>query len=58
MVWGAICENGAWYIQRISGRITAESYQKLLEDKIFNGDRLNLPPDFIFQQDNASAHAA
>lgn len=58
MVWGAICENGARYIQRITGKITADAYQRLLEEEIFDGNTANLPLDFIFQQDNAPAHAA
>ena len=58
MVWGAICENGAAYICRIKGRITAAAYQKMLEDEIFGVDLTNLPEDFVFQQDNAPVHVA
>lgn len=58
MVWGAVCANGARYIQRITGTINAEAYQNLLAEEIFNQDLSNLPENFIFQQDNAPAHAA
>ena len=58
LVWGAICANGARYIQLIKGTINAKTYQELLEKEIFNADMLNLPENFVFQQDNAPAHAA
>lgn len=58
MVWGAICKNGGRYLQRISGKINAVAYQNLLENEIFGEDFSNLPENFIFQQDNAPAHAA
>jgi hypothetical protein len=58
MVWGAICGNGARYLCRVKGKISAKSYQKMLEDEIFGEDYLNLPENFIFQQDNAPVHVA
>ena len=58
MVWGAISSNGAAYIVRLKGKITALSYQKMLEEVIFNENNQNLPANFIFQQDNAPVHVA
>ena len=58
MVWGAISSNGAAYIVRLKGKITALSYQRMLEDIIFHKNNHNLPADFVFQQDNAPVHVA
>ena len=58
MVWGAISSNGAAYIVRLKGKITALSYQKMLEEIIFHEANQILPADFIFQQDNAPVHVA
>ncbi len=58
MVWGAICSNGAAYIARISQKINASNYQDMLDHVVFNENRGELPENFVFQQDNAPAHAA
>ena len=58
MVWGAICENGARYIQRIRPKLKATGYQNMLAKEIFDSDLSNLPADFVFQQDGASIHTA
>ena len=58
IVWGGICENGAWYIQRIHAKIKSSSYQQLLATEIFDSDPENLPQNFVFQQDNAPFHVS
>lgn len=58
MVWGAISKNGARYICRIKGKITSDSYVKMLEEVLLNDANEDLPVEWIFQQDNAPVHTA
>jgi len=58
MVWGAISQNGARYLHRITGTVLSESYQNILKNELINPGIENLPENFVFQHDNAPAHRA
>ena len=56
MVWGALCSDGSFALARIDGkgRMTGEKYKQLL---IRHGIG-RLPPNKLFQDDNARIHRA
>lgn len=59
MVWGCMSYNGVGQLAFIDERMTAEVYSRILDNNLFqSADRLHLPSDFIFQQDNDPKHTA
>ena len=56
MTWGAISAEKGLVIVRIDERIDGPTYCEMLETCFFNSAEVVLPPSFLFQQDNASAH--
>lgn len=56
MTWGAISAEKTLVIVRIDERIDGETYCDMLKTCFFDCVEVVLPPEFIFQQDNASAH--
>lgn len=59
MIWGCFSANGVGKISIINGRMNAESYQNILEDNLMPSvEKLKLPSDWIFQQDNDPKHTA
>jgi hypothetical protein len=58
MVWAGFSANGKTAMAFISGRQNAEAYQLMLEDHLLPFGPLIGGQNWIFQQDNASIHAA
>jgi len=56
MTWGAISAEKGLVIVRIDERIDGPTYCEMLESCFFDSAEVILPPSFLFQQDNASAH--
>ena len=56
MTWGAISASGGLVLARIKGKIDGETYCDMLARDFFDNEKVILPPDFIFQQDNATPH--
>lgn len=57
MVWGGISARGTTTIHLCKGSITADKYQKILDENM-ESMQILYPEGFIFQQDNAPAHKA
>ena len=59
MVWGCFSANGIGKIQVIDGRMNAVMYQNIL-DKNYDAAvaKLDLPEEWVFQQDNDPKHTA
>ena len=56
MTWGVISAEKTIVIVRIDERINGPTYCDMLETCFFDSAEVVLPPDFVFQQDNATAH--
>lgn len=56
MTWGAISAEKGLVIVRIDEKIDGPTYCEMLESCFFDSAEVELPPNFLFQQDNASAH--
>jgi hypothetical protein len=56
MTWGAISAEKGLVIVRIEEKIDGPTYCEMLESCFFDSADVVLPPNFLFQQDNASAH--
>lgn len=59
MVWGSMAANGVGRLEFIDTTMNAQLYCQILDDHLFqSADKLSMPPDFIFQQDNDPKHTA
>ena len=59
MIWGCFSAKGVGKVSVIDGKMNVESYQKILQDNLMTSvEKLRLPPDWIFQQDNDPKHTA
>lgn len=59
MIWGCFSARGAGRIHVCEGRMNAEKYLKVMEDKLLKSARdLYKDEEWIFQQDNAPCHTA
>ena len=58
MTWGAISGNRMLVIVRIEGKIDSPTYCDMLRETFFDNAEVELPPEFIFQQDNAPPHVS
>ena len=53
MILGCFSSKGVGRISVIDGKMNAENYQKILQDNLMTSvEKLRLPPEWIFQQDN------
>ena len=58
-VWGCFSRSGVGLLQRISNDMNAQNYVNMLANALIPSKHLlQLPEDWIFQQDNATIHAA
>lgn len=58
-VWGCFSRSGVGLLQQIRDNMDAQGYVNMLEEILIPSKRLlQLPEDWIFQQDNATIHAA
>ncbi len=57
-MWGAICSNGAAYVFTLKAKITAHSFQRMLEETMLNEDINDLPSKNVILQDNVPIHVA
>jgi transposase len=53
MTWGAISGNRILVMVQIEGKINSPTYCDMLHKTFFDNVEVELPPEFIFQQDNA-----
>ena len=60
MIWGCFCGDKIGAVQRIYGRMNADDYIKILNEKLFAScEMFNLNvKDIVFQQDNDPKHKA
>lgn len=59
MIWGCMAYNGLGRLEFIDDRMNAEHYCRIMDNNLFqSADQLQMPPDFVFQQDNDSKHTA
>lgn len=59
MIWGCFSAKGVGNISLIDGRMNAANYQSILENNLTTSvEKLELPGDWIFQQDNDPKHTA
>ena len=59
MVWAALLSDGSVIVERISGRLNADKYIEMLDQKVMPTlESLVDARDYIFQQDNARPHVA
>lgn len=58
MTWGAISAKKGLVIVRIDEKIDSSTYCDMLESCFLNNAQVDLPVDFIFQQDNAPPHSS
>lgn len=59
MVWGCFAYNGTGHLKIIEGTMNAAKYIQILEDCLQSSvEKLELGPDWVFQQDNDAKHTA
>ena len=59
MAWGCFSSAGPGKLEIIDGRMNSEMYRAILDRSLFqSAENLNLPRDWIFQQDNDPKHTA
>ena len=59
MIWGCFSAQGVGNMSVIDGTMNAESYKKILQENLLPlVEKLRLPHDWIFQQDNDPKHTA
>ena len=59
MTWGCFFAKGMGKISIINGKMKAQKYKQILQENFMSSvESLELPSDYIFQQDNDAKHAA
>ena len=59
MIWGCFSVKGVGKISVIDGKINAPKYKQILQENLMSSvESLELPSDYIFQQDNDLKHTA
>ena len=59
MIWGCFSAKGVGKMSIIDSKMNAEKYQEILQENLMASvEKLRLPPDWIFQQDNDPKHTA
>ena len=59
MIWGCFSVKGVDKISVIDGKMNAQKYKHILQEKLKSSiESLELPSDYIFQQDNDPKHTA
>ena len=59
MVWGCFSAKGVGKISVIGGKMNARMYKQILPENLISSvESLELPSDYIFQQDNDPKHTA
>lgn len=58
MIWGMICANGLFSFKVLHGNQNSLKYIETIKNHAIRCIKLNLGPDFIFQQDNCPCHTS
>ena len=59
MIWGYFSAKGVGKISVIDGKMNAQMYKQILQENLMSSvESLELPSDYIFQQDNDPKHTA
>ena len=59
MIWGCFSVKDVGKISVIDGKMNAQKYKRILQENLMSSvESLELPSDYIFQQDNYPKHKA
>ena len=59
MIWGCFSAKGVGKISVIDSKMNAQKYKQILQKNLMSSiENLELPSDYIYQQDNDPKHTA